>query len=153
MDDALRLKSQVCFPIYALSREIINTYRPFLDELDITYPQYLVMLVLWENEPQTVNQIGHQLQLDSGTLTPLLKRLQAKELISRKRKSCDERVVEISLTQTGKDLKCRAEGIPHKVMTAMDVTPEELQELKDVVIKILNKQKTTTCQVNSRKNN
>ncbi len=138
----LKLKSQVCFPIYALSREITSTYRPFLDELDITYPQYLVMMVLWEEDPQTVNQIGHKLDLDSGTLTPLLKRLQAKELISRKRKSCDERVVEISLTPAGKNLEKAAEQVPLKVMEAMNVTAEELQELKDVVTKILNKQRT-----------
>jgi len=141
MDNALKLKSQVCFPIYALSREIINTYRPFLDELDVTYPQYLVMLVLWEEEPQTVNQIGYKLDLDSGTLTPLLKRLQAKDFISRKRKSCDERVVEITLTETGKALKANAALVPPKVMEAMNVTEEELIELKEVVSKILNKQR------------
>lgn len=137
MDDALRLKNQVCFPVYALSREIINNYRPFLDELDLTYPQYLVLLVLWEEEPQTVNQIGHKLQLDSGTLTPLLKRLQTKGIISRHRKSCDERVVEISLTEAGHSLKKKAELIPQQVMTTMDVTAEELAELKAVVVKIL----------------
>lgn len=137
MDDALRLKNQVCFPVYALSREIINNYRPFLDELDLTYPQYLVLLVLWEEEPQTVNQIGHKLQLDSGTLTPLLKRLQTKGIISRHRKSCDERVVEISLTDAGHSLKKKAELIPQQVMTTMDVTAEELAELKAVVVKIL----------------
>lgn len=141
MDDVLNLKSQVCFPIYALSREIINTYRPFLDELDITYPQYLVLLVLWEEEPQTVNQIGHKLDLDSGTLTPLLKRLQTKGIISRKRKSCDERVVEITLTEAGKALKKKAILVPPKVMEAMNVTTEELKELKEVVSKILNKQR------------
>jgi DNA-binding MarR family transcriptional regulator len=143
MDDALKLKSQVCFPIYALSREIINTYRPFLDELGITYPQYLVLLVLWEKGPQTVNQIGLRLNLDSGTLTPLLKRLQAKGLISRKRKSCDERLVEISLTPDGQDLQTEAAMVPPKVMEAMNITAGELQELKEVVTKILDKQRKT----------
>jgi DNA-binding MarR family transcriptional regulator len=143
MDDALKLKSQVCFPIYALSREIINTYRPFLDGLGITYPQYLVLLVLWEKGPQTVNQIGLRLNLDSGTLTPLLKRLQAKGLISRKRKSCDERLVEISLTPDGQDLQTEAAMVPPKVMEAMNITAGELQELKEVVTKILDKQRKT----------
>ena len=143
MDNPLTLKSQVCFPIYTLSREIINRYRPFLDELDMTYPQYLAMMVLWEDEPQTVNQIGCKLHLDSGTLTPLLKRLQAKKFICRKRKSCDERMVEITLTETGRELEAKAALVPHKVMEAMNVTAEELLELKEVVSKILGKQPGT----------
>ena len=139
MDDALKLKSQVCFPLYTLSREIINQYRPFLDELDITYPQYLVMMVLWENEPQTVNQIGEKLHLDSGTLTPLLKRMEAKGFIRRTRKCTDERVVEITVTDAGYQLKTDAAQVPHKVVEAMGLTEEELRELKQIVLKILNK--------------
>ncbi|MCY1720080.1 MarR family transcriptional regulator [Prolixibacteraceae bacterium Z1-6] len=141
MDDKLKLKSQVCFPIYALSREIVKHYRPFLDEIDITYPQYLAMMVLWENEPQTVNQIGDKLNLDNGTITPLLKRLAAKGFISRKRKSCDERVVEISLTESGKQLKSKAEKVPQKVVESMGVTPEDLMQLKAIVLKILDRAK------------
>lgn len=139
MEDALNLKSQVCFPVYALSREIINRYRPFLDELDITYPQYLVLMVLWAEELQTVNQIGDKLSLDSGTLTPLLKRLEQKGFIFRKRKCTDERVVEITLTDSGKALKKEAGEVPQKVMEAMNVTVEELLELKEIVLRILNK--------------
>lgn len=139
MDDALNLKSQVCFPVYTLSREIISKYRPFLDELGITYPQYLVLMVLWENEPQTVTQIGEKLYLDSGTLTPLLKRLQQKGMILRKRKECDERVVEITVTDEGKALKDLADQVPLKVMETMGVTTEELLDLKQIVLKILNK--------------
>lgn len=141
MDEILTLKSQVCFPIYTLSREIINHYRPFLDELGITYPQYLVMMVLWENEPQTVNQIGEKLHLDSGTLTPLLKRLQQKGFIMRNRKKSDERVVEVTVTDAGNKLKTKVIPVPQKVMEAMDVTLEELLELKQIVLKILNKAK------------
>ncbi len=141
MDDILKLKSQVCFPIYTLSREIINQYRPFLDDLDITYPQYLVLMVLWEDEPQTVNQIGRKLYLDSGTLTPLLKRLELKGFITRARKRSDERVVEVTVTKTGKALKAEAALIPQKVVEAMGVTAEELLELKEIVLKILNKTK------------
>ncbi|MFT3740816.1 MAG: MarR family transcriptional regulator [Breznakibacter sp.] len=141
MEDVLKLNSQVCFPIYTLSREIINRYRPFLDELDITYPQYLVLMVLWEKEPQTVGGLGDALHLDSGTLTPLLKRLEQKGFISRKRKRGDDRVVEISLTHEGHTLKCKVAQIPPKVVEAMGITAEELMELKQIVIKILDKSK------------
>lgn len=141
MESVLKLKSQVCFPLYTLSREIINRYRPFLDELDITYPQYLVLLVLWESEPQTVNQIGDKLYLDSGTLTPLLKRLEVKGFVKRRRKTSDERVVEITLTDVGRSLKDSAELIPQKVVDVMGVTTDELMALKEIVLKILSKAK------------
>lgn len=141
MDDELKLKSQVCFPVYALSREIVNVYRPILEEIDLTYPQYLVMMVLWENEPQKVHEIGNKLNLDNGTLTPLLKRLSAKGLISRKRNSKDERVVEISLTESGKQLKTKAAEVPQKVVKTMGITPEDLMQLKELVVKILNRAK------------
>ncbi|MFV0592906.1 MAG: MarR family winged helix-turn-helix transcriptional regulator [Draconibacterium sp.] len=139
MDDKLQLQSQVCFPIYSLSREIINRYRPFLDELEITYPQYLVLMVLWESGIQTVNQIGEKLNLDSGTLTPLLKRMEAKGLVHRTRKRSDERVVEITLSDEGKKLKERAKFVPEKLMASIDLTAEELDELRRVVTKILEK--------------
>ncbi|RIJ47310.1 MarR family transcriptional regulator [Maribellus luteus] len=141
MEEKLQLKSQVCFPIYSLSREIINRYRPFLDELDITYPQYLVLMVLWENEVQTVNQIGEKLNLDSGTLTPLLKRLEAKELIHRCRRRSDERVVEITLTEKAGSLKNKAVLVPEKVVKDIGLTIEDLEDLKRIVTKILNKTK------------
>lgn len=141
MEEKLKLKSQVCFPVYALSREIVNVYRPILEEIDLTYPQYLVMMVLWENEPQKVHEIGNKLNLDNGTLTPLLKRLSAKGLISRKRNSKDERVVEISLTESGKQLQTKAAEVPQKVVKAMGITPEDLMQLKELVVKILNRAK------------
>lgn len=134
-----KLDNHVCFPVYALSRRIINKYRPFLDELGITYPQYLVLMVLMDDEPRTVNQLGEKLHLDSGTLTPLLKRMEMKNLISRCRKSCDERVVEINLTDSGKSLWTKASVIPQKVMESFPVTEEELLELKQIVVKILDK--------------
>ena len=141
MDDELKLKSQVCFPIYALSREIINVYRPILEKIDITYPQYLVMMLLWENEPLKVHEIGDKLNLDNGTITPLLKRMAAKDLILRKRSTCDERVVEISLTENGKQLQTKAAEVPQKVVKAMRITPEDLIQLKELVVKILNRAK------------
>ncbi|MBO9640508.1 MAG: MarR family transcriptional regulator [Siphonobacter aquaeclarae] len=139
MENPLLLKNQICFPLYALSREVIQHYRPFLDELDLTYPQYLVLMILWESQPQTVNQLGEKLLLDSGTLTPLLKRMEAKGLLTRKRKAEDERVVEISLTEAGQAMRSRAEEIPAKLMDAMGFTVEEMVELKQIVDKLLAK--------------
>ena len=133
------LSQQVCFPIYAFAKEIINQYRPLLDAIELTYPQYLVMLVLWEFESQTVNQLGEKLKLDSGTLTPLLKRMEAKLLLSRTRSSSDERIVNIALTQNGKALQIKASNIPTQLIEAMNVTVEELQELKNIISKISNK--------------
>ncbi len=133
------LSQQVCFPIYAFAKEIINQYRPLLDAIDLTYPQYLVMLVLWEFESQTVNQLGEKLKLDSGTLTPLLKRMEAKLFVTRTRSSSDERVVNIALTKNGKALQIKAANIPAQLIEAMDITAEDLQELKNIISKISNK--------------
>lgn len=133
------LSQQVCFPIYAFAKEIINQYRPLLDAIELTYPQYLVMLVLWEFESQTVNQLGEKLKLDSGTLTPLLKRMEAKLLVSRTRSRSDERIVNITLTQKGKTLQIKAANIPAQLIEAMNVTLEELQELKNIISIISNK--------------
>lgn len=135
--DYLKLDKQVCFPLYALSREITQRYRPMLDKLDITYPQYLVLLVLWENRKQTVNQLGEELRLDSGTLTPLLKRLEQKGIVNRSRSSTDERVVEISLTEAGLAMKKKAAVIPGKLVKAMGISTEELEQLQCIVTKIL----------------
>ncbi|RYJ52075.1 MarR family transcriptional regulator [Flavobacterium petrolei] len=133
------LSQQVCFPIYAFAKEIINQYRPLLDAIELTYPQYLVMLVLWEFESQTVNQLGEKLKLDSGTLTPLLKRMESKLLVTRTRSSSDERIVNIALTQNGKALQIKAANVPAQLIEAMNVTVEELQELKNIISKISNK--------------
>jgi len=135
----LKISSQACFPLYVLSREITGIYRPYLDALDLTYPQYLVLMVLWEQQPQTVNAIGEILHLDSGTLTPLLKRLEAKKLISRQRKSCDERVVEITLTETGIELQGEARKIPEKVIQTLDISQDEINQLKAITRKILQR--------------
>lgn len=139
MDDLLKLDSQVCFPIYAFSRKLTHLYRPILEALDLTYPQYLVMLVLWEQREQTVNQLGEKLHLDSGTLTPLLKRLEQKDIVFRVRSKADERVVLISLTESGQAMKSAAECIPGKLMKAMGLSLEEIIQLKSLVDKMLNK--------------
>ena len=141
MEDLLKLDAQVCFPIYALSREITNLYRPILEQLDLTYPQYLVLLVIWENKEQTVNQIGARLQLDNGTLTPLLKRLEGKGLLKRKRSTADERVVLVSLTRSGENLKEKAQYVPDKIVQALNVSLEDLLQLKIAIEKISNRNK------------
>lgn len=138
MENLLKLENQICFPIYALSRDVIQRYRPLLDELDLTYPQYLVFLVLWEEGQQTVNQIGEKLLLDSGTLTPLLKRLEQKKLIVRQRSKVDERVVTISLTKEGEQLREKAEDIPLKLLQELNVSIEELKLMRTIAYKILN---------------
>lgn len=139
MNDPLDLKNQVCFPIYALAKEVVNHYRPLLEALDLTYSQYLVLLVLWSEKEQTVGQIGEQLSLDSGTLTPLLKRMEQKNIVVRKRSSEDERVVKLSLTEKGLLLKEQAKEIPCKLMDSMQVSEEDVLELKRVITKILKK--------------
>ncbi|MBO9693444.1 MarR family transcriptional regulator [Chryseobacterium sp.] len=134
-----KLENQICFPLYVIAKEITGLYRPFLDELDITYPQYLVMMILWDGDGLTVSHIGEKLFLDSGTLTPLLKRLESKGFIIRKRKKEDERVVEVFLDEAGKQLQQKACEIPGKIQKKLGIQPEELLHLKDTVLKILNK--------------
>lgn len=141
MADQLNLKNQVCFPVYVLAKEIVNHYRPLLEALDITYPQYLVLMVLWENEEQTVGQLGEKLLLDSGTLTPLLKRMEQKDMVVRKRSSEDERIVKLSLTKKGKAMHDKAKDIPHRLMESMKISEDELLALKMLITRILNKQK------------
>lgn len=137
--DTPKLGNQICFPLYVISKEITGMYRPFLDKLDITYSQYLVMMVLWESEGLTVNQIGERLFLDSGTLTPLLKRLEGKSYLSRQRKKEDERVVEVFLTNEGRDLQKLACSIPDKMANKLNLTEGDLIELKTTVDSILKK--------------
>ncbi|SNS59373.1 transcriptional regulator, MarR family [Belliella buryatensis] len=138
----LRLEDQLCFPLYAASRMIIQAYRDPLESLGLTYPQYLVMMTLWERDGQAVNEIGKKLFLDSGTLTPLLKRLEANSLIKRVRSEADERRVEIELTFQGKSLKSKAEGIPGKILETLNSwESQELDSLKvelDKLIATLN---------------
>lgn len=139
MSNYLKLENQVCFPVYTLAKEIINRYRPILQELDLTYPQYLVMLVLWEHKKQTVSELGCKLNLDSGTLTPLLKRLEAKEYLSRTRDSNDERVVNIILTTLGEEQQTKAQAIPQKITEALNIPNEQLLQLKNEIDSIIDK--------------
>ena len=136
--DSLRLDQQICFPLYVLSKEVTGLYRPLLEELNLTYPQYLVMMVLWENDGLGVCDIGKKLFLDSGTLTPLLKRLESKGFINRKRNSGDERVVQRFLTDSGRELKQKACSVPDQLLDKVNMKIEELQELKTSINEILN---------------
>jgi DNA-binding MarR family transcriptional regulator len=130
---SIRLDDQLCFALYAASRAVTQRYRPLLDELGLTYPQYLVMLVLWEQGPTTVKSLAEALQLDYGTLSPLLKRLAATGLVARKRRSEDERSVEISLTPAGAELKARASEIPQLVVDAYNLDAHEFTSLRDTL--------------------
>ncbi|MCI6691980.1 MAG: MarR family transcriptional regulator [Clostridium sp.] len=127
---SLKLDNQLCFSLYALSREIIKLYKPMLDELNLTYTQYIVMIVLWEEEKASVKHIGNRLHLDSGTLTPLLKKLESMELIKRYRDKSDDRVVIAELTEKGTSLKEKAIDIPKKVLCNIKLPLEEAIDLK-----------------------
>ena len=135
--DALRLDRQLCFPLYACSREIIKLYKPFLDEIDLTYTQYIAMLVLWEKESVTVKELGEALYLDSGTLTPLLKKMEAKGLLYRRRSEEDERNLIVSLTDAGRALKDRALSVPRQMAGCVRLEPEEAEELYRLLYKLL----------------
>lgn len=133
-----RLDDQLCFKLYAVSRQVTNMYRPLLETLDITYPQYLVMLILWECKNSTVRELGKRLYLDSGTLTPLLKRLEQKDLLSRKRDPADERCVIIAITSQGEVLKQKAEDIPEKMGKCFSLQHSEYLQLREQLEGLLN---------------
>ena len=140
MDDkyaSLRLKNQICFPLYACSKEVVKKYRPFLDEIDLTYTQYITMMVLWENEHISAKDIGEKLFLDSGTLTPVLKSLAVKGFITRQRSKEDERVLIIDITDKGRALKDKALFVPEKVGGCVRLNPEESKQLYDLLYKLL----------------
>lgn len=130
-DAALCLRSQLCFALYAASNQLTRLARPALERLGLTYPQYLVMLVLWERAPCTVGEIGHQLLLDSGTLTPLLKRMEANGLLSRTRDPSDERCVRIALSPAGRRLRRRAQSVPEGMRCQITLPPARLENLRE----------------------
>ena len=130
LDETLLLDNQLCFLVYRLHRGITDLYRPVLAELGLTYPQYLVMLALWETEPVSVSQLGERLSLDSGTLSPLLKRLETAGLVERVRSRTDERSVEVSLTRTGRALRRRAREVPTTVGRCLAASAQEYVRLR-----------------------
>lgn len=129
-NDPLLLDNQLCYALYAAAHRMTKSYRPLLDRLGLTYPQYLVLLVLWEGEGLTVSEIGRRLRLDSGTLTPVLKRLETGGLLLRSRRRSDEREVEISLTPHGRDLRGEAAQVRETVMCQLDLTEPEIRAMR-----------------------
>ncbi|MFL6170443.1 MAG: MarR family winged helix-turn-helix transcriptional regulator [Ornithinibacter sp.] len=129
--DLLALDRQVCFALAVASRTVISLYRPLLEPMGLTHPQYLVMLALWEDEPLRVSELADRLSLEPATLSPLLKRLEAGGLVTRRRDPCDERAVAITLTPAGRRLRRKAEGIPPAVVARLGIEISELEELRD----------------------
>ncbi|MBR8461600.1 MarR family transcriptional regulator [Campylobacter sp. faydin G-105] len=139
IDDKLRLKNQLCFPLYVASKEITKLYRPFLDEIDLTYTQYIAMMVLWERGQMSVKELGEMLYLDSGTLTPLLKKLEEKGFIERNRASDDERNVIISLTKDGKNLHDKAALVPDKMSACVCYDEKNAKQLYELLYGLIGK--------------
>ncbi|MBO7649981.1 MAG: MarR family transcriptional regulator [Lachnospiraceae bacterium] len=127
--DCIKLENQLCFPLYVCSKEIVRRYKPFLDEMGITYTQYITMMVLWERESVNVSQLGECLYLDSGTLTPVLKTLEAKGLVVRKRSAEDERSVIVEATEAGMALREQAVTVPPRMGACVNLSQEDAMEL------------------------
>lgn len=136
IEDPLRLDRQVCFALAVANRAVLAVYRPLLEPLGLTHPQYLVMLALWGEAPMSVKAIAEAIQLDSPTLSPLLKRLEAAGLISRERDSRDERNLVVNLTPAGAELRAKAERIPPAVVQRLGVTLDDLEQLREVLTRV-----------------
>ncbi|MBQ9151262.1 MAG: MarR family transcriptional regulator [Clostridia bacterium] len=139
--DSLKLENQLCFPLYAASREVIKLYKPYLDKLDLTYTQYIAMLLLWEHKTMTVKELGTYLFLDSGTLTPLLKKLEAKGMITRARSKKDERNLNVTITKVGEALRDQALHIPTEMAKCNTLNAEESLALYRLLYKLLGQEK------------
>ena len=135
--DMLKLENQVCFPVYVLSKEIIRKYRPYLDEIDLTYTQYIAMMVLWEEKKVSVKELGQRLYLDSGTLTPLLKSLESKGFVKRTRSDKDERVLIVSITDRGMRLREEAKKIPPKIAACLKLDSDEAVGFYKMLYKLI----------------
>lgn len=135
--DALKLDNQLCFPLYAVSKEIVRRYAPFLSEIDLTYTQYITMMVMWENKELSVKELGKRLYLDSGTLTPVLKNLEKKGLVNRERSKSDERFLIVSITEEGMKLREKAVSIPVKIGQCISLDEQEAIQLYTIVRKLL----------------
>lgn len=136
--DSLKLENQLCFPLYACSKEIVRRYKTYLDKLDLTYTQYIVMMVMWEEKELNVKELGDKLFLDSGTLTPVLKKLEAKGYVTRERSKIDERTLIVTLTENGKELRESAVGIPVGMRGCLKLSDEEMIQLRTMLGKILS---------------
>lgn len=136
--ESLKLSNQVCFPLYAASREVIKLYKPFLDEYNLTYTQYITMLVLWEDEKITIKELCKKLYLDSGTITPVIKKLEAMGLLIKYRDKSDERIVNVELTDKGRGLKKEIVKVPEQVSCKVNGSMEDLLILKNLLEKVLD---------------
>ena len=136
--ESLKLKNQLCFPLYAASREILRKYTPFLKKIDLTYTQYIVMMVMWENQSLTVGELGKKLYLDTGTLSPVLKFMEEKGLLVRSRGKNDERVVTVSITEKGNALREEALSVPSAIGKCINISPEEAKILYGILYKLLD---------------
>lgn len=136
--DMLKLENQLCFPLYACAKEIVRRYKPFLDPLDLTYTQYIAMMVMWEKKTVTVKELGEALYLDSGTMTPVLKKLEAKGYLSRERSGKDERSVIVTITESGEKLKEAASDIPGKLGGCANLSPAEARQLYGLLYQLLH---------------
>ncbi len=139
--DVVKIEEQLCFPLYACSKEMVRKYKPFLDELGLTYTQYITLIVLWEKNETNVKDLGERLYLDSGTLTPLLKKLEQKGYITRKRSTADERNLLVKITEEGMALKERARTIPVRLLKDLDLTREDIERLNEAIYGVLGKLK------------
>ena len=136
--DVLKLDNQICFPLYAAARQVVNLYTPVLKPLGLTYTQYLVFLVLWEKDGIPVGEICERLMLDNGTLSPLLKKMQTAGFIEKKRSEKDDRVVVITLTKEGRELQKKAKDVPRQVVSCVDLPPEKAHQLYGLLRELLN---------------
>ena len=136
--DSLKLENQLCFPLYACSKEIVRRYKTYLDKLDLTYTQYIVMMVMWEEKELNVKELGDKLFLDSGTLTPVLKKLESKGYVTRERSKIDERTLIVTLTESGKELREMAVDIPVGMRGCLKLSDEEMVQLRTMLGKILS---------------
>lgn len=135
--DPLLLENQLCFPLYACAREVMKRYKPFLDAIDLTYTQYVTMMVLWEVGETTSKEIGERLHLDSGTLTPVIKKLEEKGFVTRCRSHEDERNLCVAITEQGRALKARAAGIPEQVGRCLCLSPQDAGQLYAMLHRLL----------------
>ena len=137
--DSLKLENQICFPLYACSKEVVRAYRPFLDKIGLTYTQYIAMMALWEHRTLSVKEIGEKLFLDSGTLTPVLKTLEEKGLVERSRSKEDERIVIVSITDKGLALRDDALSVPAAMVSCVNLSSEDAATLYELLYKLLGK--------------
>ena len=137
--DVLKLENQLCFPLYVCAKEVVRAYKPYLDELDITYTQYITMMVMWEHKELRVKEIGEHLYLDSGTLTSVLKKLEEKGFVTRKRSEKDERDLIVTITDKGTALKEKAVRVPERLGSCIELDPQKAKALYDTLYEVIGK--------------